>query len=833
MESLFQDMRYALRQLLKSPGFTLTAVLTLAFGIGATTAIFSIVEGVLLRPLPFPDQARLVTLGDILEGVKYGAGAPGVTAPGIRVYMRDTRAFSSLGGYQSSTYELSTDELSGASEPAEINAARLTASMFPVLGVSPLMGRGFTQQEDDGSEQVALLSYQTWQSRFHGDVQILGKKILLDRKPYEIIGVMPREFEFPLVPGQLNRSELWVPMSFTQAELVQGAGNWGYSMVGRLKPGVTPAQAQQDAGDAAREIMRNFPPALSGRRIHPAVQSLDETTIAQARPLVRTLFFAVTVVLFIGCANLAGLLLVRVIRRRREISVRLALGASGAAVLRQSLVEALLLSISGGLLGLALASVALRVGVSFLPETLPRVSSISLNWQVVAFALGLAVLTGLLCGLIPAFAAARTGVNEALKEGGRTGSAGGGHARLRSALVVAELAVALVLLMASGLLLRSFEKMRSVGLGFQTDHTLTAASNLPRQQYSTQASIDGFNLALRTRLEQLPGVQAVGVTSMLPAADVEFRGTFTPEGYVPPKGAGLNLAWIPQVIGNYFQAQGIPIIRGRDFTAADREGAPQVVIVNRTLAEHYWPGQDPIGKRLHRGPKEGDLPWLTVVGEIGDVKELAADAPTAEQFYIPASQAKADAGSFAPPGMLTGRGGSIVVRGQLPPEQMANSLLAVVHSLDPQLPLTQVESMDRVVSEGQAPRRFNTALISAFAGAAILLALLGIYSVIAFSTALRTQEMAIRLALGSQRSGILRMILVSGAKLGLAGCAIGAIAAIFAARLLRSLLFQVDALDPIVLALAILFILLLALAASVIPARRAASVEPMEALRTE
>jgi putative ABC transport system permease protein len=833
MGSLFQDMRYALRQLLKSPAFTLTAVLTLAFGIGATTAIFSIVEGVLLRPLPFPDQARLVTLGDILEGVKYGADAPGVTAPGVRIYIRDTRAFSSLGGYQSSTYELSTYETSGLGEPAEINAARLTASMFPVLGVSPLLGRPFTQREDDDSEQVALLSYQTWHSRFHGDPQILGKKILLERKPYEIIGIMPREFEFPLVPGQLNRSELWVPMSFTQAELVQGAGNWGYNLVGRLKSGVTPAQAQQDAGDAAREIMRNFPPALSSRRIHPAVQPLDETTVAQARPLVRTLFLAVTVVLFIGCANLAGLLLVRVIRRRREISVRLALGASGAAILRQSLVEALLLSISGGVLGLALAWVALRVGVSFLPETLPRVSSINLNWQVVAFALGLAVLTGLLCGLIPAFAAARTGVNEALKEGGRTGTAGSGHARLRSALVVAELAVALVLLIASGLLLRSFEKMRAVGLGFQTDHTLTAAYNLPRQQYSTQPAIDGFNLTMRTRLEQLPGVQAVGVTSMLPAAGVGSRGTFTPEGYVPPKGAGLNLAWIPQVMGNYFQAQGIPIIRGRDFTPADREGAPLVVIVNRTLAEHYWPGQDPIGKRLHRGPKEADLPWLTIVGEIGEVKDLASDVPTEEQFYFPASQAKADAGSFAPPGMLTGRGGSIVVRAQLPPEQMANSLLAVVHSLDPQLPLTQVESMDRVISEGQAPRRFNTALISAFAGAAILLALLGIYSVIAFSTALRTQEMAIRLALGSQRSSILRMILVSGAKLGLAGCAIGAVAAIFAARLLRSLLFQVDVLDPIVLVLAIVSILVLALAASVIPARRAASVEPMEALRTE
>jgi predicted permease len=596
---------------------------------------------------------------------------------------------------------------------------------------------------------------------------------------------------------------------------------------------VTPVQAQQDAVGAADEIMRNFPPALSARRIHPAVQPLDQATTAEARPLVRTLFFAVSVVLFIACANMAGLLLVRVIRRRREIAVRMALGARSAAVVRQSLVEALLLSVGGGLLGLACASVALRLGVSFLPETLPRVSAIGLDFNVVAFALSLAVLTGLLCGLIPALAAARTGVNEALKEGGRTGTAGSGHARLRSALVIAEIAVALVLLTASGLLLRSFEMMRSTDLGFRADHTLTASYSLPRQQYSTQAAIDGFNLALRTTLEQLPGVQAVGFTSMLPSSDIEFQGTFTPDNYIAPKGAGLNLAWIPQVIGNYFEAQGIPIVRGRGFTTADNADAPLVVIVNTALAEHYWPGQDPIGKRLHRGPKEANLPWLTVVGEIGPVRELAPDVQTGEQFYIPASQVKPGAGSFASPSMLTGRAGSIVMRAQMPPEQMTGSLRAVVRSIDPQLPLTDIESMDRVVAEGQAPRRFNTAIISGFAAAAVLLALLGIYSVIAFSAALRTQEMAIRLALGAQRNGVMRLVLVSGARLGLIGCGIGAVAAIFATRLLRSLLFEVDPLDPVVFALAAISIFLLALAASVIPARRAAAVEPMQALRTE
>jgi predicted permease len=829
MQKYVQEIRYALRQLRKSPGFTLTAVLTLAFGIGATTAIFSIVEGVLFRPLPFSDPARLVTLGDTIEGADFGGGMPYATSPEIAQYTRNTKSFSSVGGYRQTGYELS-----GMGEPAQINASRLTASIFPTLGVSPLMGRAFTQQEDDGRQQVAVLSYQMWRSRFHGDAHILGQKVLLDRKPYEVIGVMPREFEFPLVPGQLNRSELWVPMSFTAGELAAGAaGSWNFTMVGRLKPGVTPAQAQQDVGSVQREIVRNFPAAMASIRLDPVVQQLGEATVAQARPLVRTLFLAVAVVLFIACANLAGLLLVRVIRRRREISVRLALGASNGAVLRQSLVEALLLSAGGGLLGLALASTALRVGIGFLPETLPRINAIGLDWKVVGFALLLAALTGLLCGLIPALAASRTSVNDALKEGGRTGTAGSGHARLRSALVVAELAVALVLLTASGLLLRSFERLRSVDLGFRTDHMLTAAYGLPQQQYSTQAATDAFNAELLSKLQQLPGVEAVGLTSSLPAAGQNDSESFYPEGYVPAKGAGLLSGWPAQVVGDYFRAAGIPILRGRSFTQADTASSPLVIIVNRKLAEHYWPGQNPIGKRIHIGLRETPLPWMTVVGEIGDVKQSAPDADTSYQFYQPVGQFKASLGLFAPPDMLAGSYGSIVLRGQLPPEQMVSVLRSVVRSIDPQLPLTRVESMQQVVEEGQASRRFNTVLISSFAGVAVLLALLGIYSVIAFSATLRTQEMAIRLALGAQRASVLRLVLVSAAKLGLVGCGIGALAAVFATRLLRSLLFQVDPLDPVVLALAAASIFLLALAASLIPARRAASIEPMQALRAE
>jgi predicted permease len=826
MQRLFHDFRYALRQLRKAPGFTLTAVLTLAFGIGATTAIFSIVEGVLLRPLPFAEPSRLVIYGDQLVGTD--PLPPGsVSAPEIPILERETKGFSSLGSYQSTFYELS-----GSVEPAQVNASRLQAKLFPMLGVSPLLGRWFTQQEDEGKQSVAVLSYQTWNNRFHADPNILGARVLLDRKPYVVIGVMPRDFEFPLVPGQLNRSELWVPLSLTPGEL-DNQGSWSFRMIGRLKPNMSPALAQDDASRVAKQIERSFPGPMQSLHLQPVIQRLDESTVAEAKPLVRTLFLAVTVVLFIACANLAGLLLVRVVRRRREIAVRLALGASGVAIVRQSLIETLTLSVAGGLLGLVLAFMALCAGVAFLPETLPRVNDIALDWNVVAFALLLAIATGLLCGLIPALAASRTGFNEALKEGGRSGSAGGGHARLRSGLVVAEIAVALVLLVASGLLLRSFEKLRTVELGFRTDHALTATYNLPRSEYATQNTVDAFNDQLLRKLRQLPGVQAVGITSQLPAENSVSQNSFVAEGYVTPKGTQMSMSWTSQVLGDYLTAAGVPLLRGRNFNDADRADSPLVAIVNRSLAEHYWPGQDPVGKRIHFGLQNMPVPWMTIVGEIGDIRQSSADSPVEEQIYQPASQAKTTYGQFAPDGMLNANGGGIVVRTALPPEQITEALLAAVRSIDPRLPLTQVQPMERIVQEDQAPRRFNVILISAFAGAAVLLALLGIYSVIAFSAALRTQEMAIRLALGSQRSGVMQIILASGAKLGLYGCGIGTLVAFFATRLLRSFLFEVDPLDPSVLILAALSIFVLAMATSLIPARRAAAVEPVRALRGE
>jgi len=830
LSRILQDIRYALRQLRKSPGFTVTAILMLAVGIGATTAIFSIVEGVLLRPLPFPDPDRLVVLGDVLEGSHcWSCAQSSVTPPDIRNYMRDTQSFGHLGGYRGRLFELS-----GTGDPVAVNGTRMSGEVFAALGVSPLLGRTFTQQEDDESQQVVVLSYGMWRNRFHGNANVLGSKIILYRKPYTVIGVMPRDFEFPLNPGHLNQSEFWLPLSLQPAEFTAGAAaSWNSRMVGRLKPGISIEQAQSDAERVARATMRDYPAYMRSLRIHAVVTLLHEDTVAQARPMVRALFFAVIVVLLIVCANLAGLLLVRAIRRRREFAVRLALGARAATLLRQAIVESMVLSIAGGTLGLALAAIALRVGVSLLPQTLPRVNEIGLDWPVMLFALGLALSTGFLCGLAPAFAAIRTSVNETLKEAGRIGTSGSGHARLRSALVVAEIAVALTLLTASGLLLRSFERMRDVKLGFRPENTLAALYVLPHQQYRTQSAIDEFTKTLLNDLEQLPGVTAVGITSFLPAAGNNWGISFTVEGYVPARGAGLNMATTSLVEGDPFGALGIRVLRGRVFNESDNASSQLVAIVNRKMAERYWPGQDAIGKRLRRGLPETFTPWMTVVGEVDNVTLGARDAETTPQVYQPVTQTVASEGVFASVGELSASDGWVVLRSRMDPEQLESTMRAVVRKIDPQLPLYQMQTMEHAISKSEEPRRFNTVLISSFAVAAVLLSVLGIYGVIAFSVALREQEMAVRIALGCQRSGMVLFILSSGARLAGVGCGLGLLGAVAASRLLRSFLFEVSPFDPGVLALSAIAILLLALAASALPARRASSMDPMLALRGE
>lgn len=827
MGNLANDLRYALRKLRRSPGFALTAVLTLALGIGATTAIFSVVDGVLLRPLPFPNPNRLVALGDRVQGVNLPGNNTRVTAKDILAYTHDSKAFSHLGGYESSGYELS-----GPVDPVDINGARLGAGTFQALGVAPLMGRTFTQDEDEQHERVAVLSYATWKSRFDSEQDILGKTILLDRQPYAVIGVMPRNFEFPLAPGQLNRSELWVPLSLTHAELT-APGAWDFEMVGRLKPGVALAQAQTDANRVAHEIMRNFPPVLAGLHMDAAVQSLRSVAVMDARPLIRILFLAVFVVLLIACANLAGLLLVRAIRRRRETAVRLALGSSAGTLVRQAILESLMLSFSGGLIGILLSAIAIRVSIHVLPETLPRIDDIHMNWAVIAFAVMLAAVTGVACGLAPAFAAMRTDMNDGLKEGGRTGSAGSGHARLRSTLVVSEIAIALILVIASGLLVRSFQKVRDVDLGFHPDHMLIAMYNLPQKQYSTQASIDTFNRELLRKLQELPGARAAGLILSVPMGSNGSTNGFIADGYVQPKGRLVNIAESFTVEGDYFGASGIPLLHGRFFTSADNASSQLVTVVNEKLAHQYWPNQNPIGKRIRLGNEKLKTPWMTIVGEIGNVKTDGPDSHVPEQYYQPVDQAQPDYGELASLATLNGNSMYAVVRTETPPNQMENSLRSVFHSLDPQLAIMHVQSMEEALSNTEAPRRFSTTIISAFGIIAVLLAMLGIYSVIAFSVALRTHEMAIRMALGASRTEVRRLVLLSGARLAIIGCAIGLAGAIATSHLLQSLLFEVDPFDPAVLIAAATAILGLSMAASALPAQRAAAVDPVRALRQE
>ena len=830
MRTLILDLKIAARRLLKSPAFTLIAIIMLALGIGATTSIFSIVEGVLLRPLPFPEPGRLVVLTELHVGQSDDNDDGKITGPDILAYTRGTRSFENLGGYKATSFELS-----GMGDSANINAARLGAGVFPALRIAPLLGRTFTQQEDDTGQPVAVLSYALWQRSFHGDPHVLGARILLDRKPYSVIGVMPRNFEFPLVPGHLNNSELWVPLSLTDAE-ISGAAQafFDFWLVGRLNPGVSYAQAQQDAEHILLHTMSGYPAFMRSIQIRAVIRSLKDDTISQVRPLVYTLFFAVAVVLLIAAANLAGLLLVRSVRRRHEIAVRLALGARWVMLMRQYVFESLMLCISGGVIGLLLAATIARLGVNLLPETLPRINEISLDWKVVGFAFLLVFTTGLLCGLTPVVVALRTRVSDALKDGGRTSTFGSGHTRLRSVLVIAEIAIALVLVTAAGLLLSSFDNMTRADLGFRPRHIVTAAYSLPRKQYSTQTSVDAFNNELLQRLQGIPGIRSVGLTSVLPQTGVDHSiVVYQVKGVTPSKEQGLHYASNPVVTGDYFQAMRIPLLQGRFFTAADDATSQPVAIVNHKVAELYWPGQSPIGKCIHWGLPETPTPWVTIVGEVADVKQGSPDQETSEQIYQPLHQRAISYGSFALNLGLEGDTQYIVMRSALRPEEAEKELRNMVSSIDKQLPLVQLQTMEHALYAGEAPRRFNTALISALAAVAVLLAMLGIYSIIAFSTVLRMQEMALRVALGSPRSGIVRLILISAAKLSVTGCAIGLVGAIEASRLLRSFLFEVSPFDPVVMILSVIVVLLLSLAASMLPAQRAASIDPGEALRWE
>ena len=826
VETLWQDLHYGLRMLRKSPGFTAVAVLTLALGIGANTAIFSIVDQVLLRPLPFNAPSRLISLH---EGIpKMGYPKMGFSTPDLAVYLREQKSFESVGSFQDKHVAIS-----GHGEPERITAARVSASLFPMLGAQPILGRTFTPEEDAPGHPLALLSYSLWQRRFGGDAGIVGQTIQLDRQPYVVIGVMPRSFVFPpLGLGDAGTpADAWIPMATTSTEMQDWGGSYFTSVVGRLRSGVTLAQARSEADSLVQRIIESYPASIATfvRRgaLSIIASPFQDDTVGSVRPLLLVLMGAVALVLLIACANLATLLLSRAATRQREIAVRTALGASRFRLVRQMLTESLLLAFGGGVLGFFLAFWARDLLLALVPATIPLPPQVPLNSGVLAFAIGCSVFAAVLFGLAPAFQSVAGSMQGSLRESGRSATASRSHSRLQGFFITAEFALALVLLMGAGLLIRSFAKMLSTNPGFRPENVLTLNIPLPRTAYAHASQVQDFYQQLLGHASNLPGVENAGVSSDLPLRAYEMV-SITPEGQVNGQNQSPQAICQSWLLGNYFQTMDIPLLQGRWFTPEDNANSQQVAIVSLSAARKFWPGQDPIGKRLRWGVGG---PWDTVVGIVADATETSLNETLLPHVYRPYSQI---AGPFLEQDPFSEwHAMNLSLRTKSDPSAMTSAVLAQVHSLDSEIAVANIRTMTQVISTSVAGPKFNTYLFGAFAGLALFLAAIGIYGVLAYAVAQQTHEIGIRMALGAQRGHVLRLILKRGVRLAILGVIIGAFAAVFLTRWMASLLYGVSATDPATFLAVAALLILVALAACYIPARRAMRVDPMVALRYE
>lgn len=818
LEDFSRDVRFAFRTLAKSPGFATVAILTLALGIGANTAIFSVVNAVLLNPLPYRQPNRLVQVQEELPIL--GRGPLDLPAPDVIAFQHQNRVFTAVAGFTA----ISVD-LTGVGQPERIGAARVSWTLFPILGVDPLLGRTFTSEEDSLGRRVAVLSYGLWKQRFGGDRSILGRTISLERIPYTIVGVMPPSFTFPCLLGY-RAAAIWVPMSFTARERASVGDNFDIGLIARLSPGVSLAEAQADANAIAARIQRQYPASMrSESKLSAVVTPLREVVVGGVQTLMAVLLGAVGLVLLIACVNVANLLLARTMSRQRELAVRLALGAGRGRLLRQFIAENVVLALAGGALGTGVAFWGDRVLIRLAPSTIPRVHGASIDVFVLFFALVLSIVIGVVIGAAPAFVAAGSDVNSSLKEGGRSLTAGRRHERLRAALVVSEIALALVLLAGAGLLIRSFIRVLEVNPGFKAQHVLTFNVALPLAGYPHAGSIRAFYRELRDRLARLPGVQDVGFATNLPMR-ASWGKTFAPENHHPAPGAQMNFCFNALVSGNYFQALRIPLIRGRYFSYEDTEQSTPVVIVSQSIARKFWPHENPTGKRLKWGTAQSRGPWLTIVGVVGDVKPGSLGGPSLPSTYEPYSQAS-DAR------VLVASDVDFAIRTSEDPAVLAAAARAEVWGIDPQLPVTSVETMSTIVAESLVPRRFNLFLLVAFASLALILAAVGIYGVISYSVSQRTHEIGIRMALGAERRDITRLVLREATELALIGVSLGVLAALGLTRLITSLLFGVSPTNPLTFFAVSLILTAIALLACYVPARRATRVDPMGALRNE
>jgi predicted permease len=814
METLRQHLRFAVRILSKNPSFTIIAVLTLALGIGATTAMFSVVNGVLLSALPFADPDRLVTIKNQIP--KLGPTPFSVPAPDVLTYQREAKSFTDVAGYREVTYDLS-----GQGEPRKVQGARLTSNVLSVLGAAPMLGRNFTPEEDRiGNESVVILSYRTWRSLFASDPNVLDKTITLDRRPYTVVGVMGKDFVFP-IKTQLDASQLWVPMAFTEDERKSVGDNFGYNIVARLKPGVSLAKARADVERVAQIIREGYPAAVRSQfDVHGVILGLREDALGDYRRPIIILLLSVVFVLLIAITNVANLLLTKGTSRHRELSIRIALGASGRRIITQLITESVLLGLLGGALGLVLANLGTEALITAVPANIPRLHSVEMDWRVFLFAFAISALSGLIFGAAPAMFGLRVNVNNSLKEGGRSMMSGPQHRYVRTGFIVAQFSLALMLLVGAGLLIRSFERVLQVDPGFQTTNNVSGEISLPDTGYKEDSQKRAFDLELIRRLEGAPGVESAGAGTDLPL-ESGWSKIFSVEGQVPPPGAGLNVDSHTVVLGAYFQTLGIPLIRGRLFNDADIQKSTRVVIVNKTLADRYFHGQDPIGRRLKWGPPESKNYWMTIIGVVGDVKQFDLEKDVVPQTYE--SYLQYDSFSDL----------RIVLRGKSSAQNLITALQTIVHALDAQLPITRVRTMEQVMSQSIAPRRFYLIIVVVFAASAIVLAAVGLYGVVAYAVEQRTREIGIRMSLGAARYDVLKLLLRWALSMVALGVITGIVGSVAITRVLSGFLFGIKPTDPVTFLAVPSLLAIVALLASYIPARRATKVDPIIALRDE
>ncbi|HEX8775370.1 MAG TPA: ABC transporter permease [Pyrinomonadaceae bacterium] len=800
MNTLWQDLRYGLRMLLKNPGFAVIAVIALALGIGANAAIFSVVNAVLLRSLPYDDPDRLI----VLRENKIPQFPEFSVSPGNFLdWQKQNTVFEKLAAIRGFSYNLV-----GTGEPERLRGARISAGLFEMLGVKPAQGRTFLAEEDQpGRDSVVILSNSLWQRRFGADPNILGRALTLNASTYTVIGVMPPDFQFPD-----RETELFTPVAFDAKQAEQHGAHY-ISVVGRLKPGVGLEQAQTEMSAIAARLSQQYPDSNAGWGVSLfRMQEYESRDIKQA---LLVLLGAVALVLLIACANVANLLLARATARAREIAIRTALGASRWRVIRQLLTESILLALVGGGLGLLLAVWGMDLLLALAPEDLPRVKNGALDARVLGFTILITLLTGIVFGLVPALQSSRPNLNETLKEGGRGTT--GGHHRVRGALVVTEVALAMMLLIGAGLLIRSFYRLQQVDPGFNPKNALAVTVSLPAKKYAEEEQQAAFFTQLIEKVSGLPGVVAVGATQSLPIQGDYVLG-FNIQGR-PPDAPGEEPSTNYYAVSpDYFKAMGIPLLRGRLFTERDKKDTPRVAIINETMAKKFFPGEDPIGKGINvtNGPER----FREIVGIVADVKQYGLDRPTTAQTYEPYLQTP-----FS--------GMTLIVRTEGNPTALNAGVRGQVLSIDKDQPVSRSRTLEEVIAESVAKQRFAMMLLGIFAVVALILAAVGLYGVMSYSVTQRTHEIGIRMALGAQQKDVLKLVVGQGMILALIGVGVGLLASLALTSVMRTLLFGITATDPLTFLAIPLLLAVVALAASLMPARRAMKVDPMIALRYE